>query len=124
MSREGCRKHGGHGQFEAQPTSSSRPSVPLSRPQGGGSPLSLSAHIPFTVTGMLQGDLEGGSGWEGDALFWGKVSPRLSRNLGTIPEVPQGFGSWQKINAGHFQDPRHVCPCEERWMARAGGFSS
>lgn len=83
----------------------------------------LSLHICL-VAGMLQGDLEGGSGWEGDALFWGKVSPRLSRNLGTIPKFPQGFSSWQKINVGHFQDPRHVCPREERWMVRARVFPS
>lgn len=62
--------------------------------KGGGLP--LSAHMPFTAAGMLQGDLEGGSGWEGGKLLWGKVSPRLSHNLGTIPEFPQGFSSWQK----------------------------
>lgn len=53
------------------PASSSWPLVPLSCPQGGGSP--LPAHVQFTAAQTLKGDLEGGSGWGWDAL--GGVSP-------------------------------------------------
>lgn len=54
-------------------TSSSWPVVPLSCPQGWGSP--LPAHVQFTEAERLQGDLEGGSGWGGGQCAGGKSPP-------------------------------------------------